>query len=91
MGRADWRGMVVLGGPSGLFPLLVEGFLIVRQQAIDLLVGRLHDPPAGAGFTVVVGGGIVPKAIHGDIAVDQDDLELQDLVLRQVQLLFEGL
>ena len=76
--------------PLILFPLLVERFLVVCKQGLDLLVGLLVDGAAVAGVGAVVAGGVFPCAVDGDVAVDEDHLELEDLVLVEVELVFEG-
>ena len=72
-----------------LFPLLIQRPLIIGKQGIDLPVSALHDSPADAGFCATVTRGVIPKAIHGDIAVDEDYLELEDLILAQMELFFQ--
>lgn len=63
--------------------------MIVGEDRVDLLVRILLDGAAGAVVGFAVAGGLVAEAIHGYVAVDQDDLELEDLVLVEVELFFQ--
>jgi len=86
-----------------LFPLLVEGLLVIGEDSVDLLVGVLLDGATGTivgtaevGRAPRAGGrsrsdGLPTRnAVHGDVAIDEDDLELKDLVLIEVEPFFEG-
>lgn len=86
-----------------LFPLLVEGLLVIGEDSVDLLVGVLLDGAAGTTVgTMEVGrapraggrgrsdGLPTRNAVHGDVAIDEDDLKLKDLVLIEVEPFFEG-
>jgi len=72
-----------------LFPLLVQRPLVIGEQGIDLPVGALLDGPAATGFVVAVARRVVAKTIDGDVPVDEDHLQLEDLVLCQMELFFE--
>ena len=85
--------MVLSSGHHFLFllllPLLVEGFLVIGKEAVNLLVRILLDGAAGAAVGTGVAGGVMKEAVHDDIAVDEDDLHLQDLVLIELELFFQ--
>jgi hypothetical protein len=68
-----------------LFPLLIEGLLVVCEDGVDLLVRILLNGAAGLAIAALVAGGVVEEAIHDDIAVDEDHLELKHLILIEVQ------
>ena len=72
-----------------LFPLLVEGFLAVGEEAVDLLVRVLLDGAAGTSISTAVAGGIMEEAVHDDVAVDEDDLHLKDLIFIELELFFQ--
>ena len=71
-----------------LFPLLVQGALLIGEHGVDLSVGVLLDGAAGAVIGSAVVGGIFSDAVHGDVPVDEDDLELKDLILRELEPFF---
>ena len=75
--------------PLLLFPLHVERSLVIGKHGIDLPIGLLLYTPAGVIFGAVVTGGVVSDTIQGDVPVDEDHLELEDLVLCEMQLFFE--
>ena len=90
MSGLEWNGLFegcLL--PLFFFPLLVQRPLVVGEQGIDLPVGLLQDGAAGMVIGAAVAGGIVSEAVHGDIAVDEDHLKLEDLVLGQMELFLE--
>lgn len=64
-----------------LFPLLVQGPLIVGEHGIDLPISVLHDTAACGGLRVAVTGRVVAGTIQSDVAVDEDHLELEYLIL----------
>jgi len=66
-------------------PLGVERFLLIGEEGVYLLVGVAVDFAFGA----TVGGGGIAEAVEGDVAVDEDDLHLGDLVVREIQLLLQ--
>ena len=70
------------------FPLLVKRFLVVGEEGVDLLVRILLDRAAGGVIGPTVAGGVILNAVHGDVAVDKDHLELKDLVFIEVELFF---
>ena len=85
-----------------LFPLLIEGLLVVGEEGVDLLIGVLLDGAAGLAVCAAKVGRAprvrgcgrsdgVPtrEAIHGDVAVDKDHLKLKDLILIEVELFFQ--
>ena len=79
---------LALGGRSvspGSFELLVEGFLVIGEEGVDLLIRVLLNGAAG----LAVAGWVMLDAVHGDVAVDENDLELKDLILIEVELFFQ--
>ena len=78
---------LALGGRSvspGSFELLVEGFLVIGEEGVDLLIRVLLNGAAGLAVGVPT-----RDAVHGDVAVDENDLELKDLILIEVELFFQ--
>lgn len=71
------------------FPLLVERFLLVGEQGCDLAVGILEYSAAGAVVGAGVAGRVIADAVQGDCLGDEDDLDLKDLILCEVKLIFE--
>lgn len=71
--------------PLLLFPLLIESLLIVGEDGVDLLVRILLNGTAGLTVAALVAGGVVEEAVHDDIAVDEDHLELKHLILIEIK------
>lgn len=65
------------------------GFLVIGEEGVDLLVGVLLDGAAGAVVGTAVAGGVILYAVHGHVAVDEDDLKLKDLILVKVEMFFQ--
>jgi hypothetical protein len=68
---------------------LVEGFLVRGEDGIYFFVGVLVDRPAGVIVATSVGRGVVLYTIQGDVPLDEDDLELENLVVGEAELLLE--
>ena len=77
--------------------------MIIGEDSVDLLVGVLLDGATRAivgtaevGRAPRAGGrgrsdGLPTRnAVHGDVAIDEDDLKLKDLILIKVKPFFEG-
>lgn len=77
--------------------------MIIGEDSVDLLVGVLLDGTAGTvvgtaevGCAPGAGGrgrsdGLPTRnAVHGDVAIDEDDLKLKNLVLIEAEPVFEG-
>ena len=63
--------------------------MFCREEGLDLLIRVAVDFAAGAavGATVPIASGrrvALANAIQGDVPVDEDDLELNDLVVREI-------
>ena len=77
-------GIVFVNTAAVLFPLCVEGFLVIGEEGVDLLIRVLLNGAAGLAVGVPT-----RDAVHGDVAVDENDLELKDLILIEVELFFQ--
>lgn len=62
--------------------------MVVGKDGVDLLIRVLLDGAAGTAVGTAVAGWIMREAVHGDVTVDEDDLELKDLILIEVELFF---
>lgn len=90
------RGTVFSGLPGPVFcplfllPLLVDGFLFIGEEGAYPGVRTPSDFPAGTAVDTAVSGGVALDTIQGDVAVDEDHLELEHLVLGEMELFFES-
>ena len=67
-----------------LFPKHILDLLIIIEQAIDADVGVMVDGVTGLVVELGIAGGVVMKAVEGDIFVQQDGIQGDHLFLGKV-------